>query len=305
MQMVYSLSAKSKRILKNSSSGGAFYLVAKYYIKILSGVVYGATCEGVDVYHKRIDSLRQIKELQKSKYVKSELRNVFFEVKSDLENDKYVLFVGLPCQVFSLSKYLEIQNISNEKLFCIDLICHGVPNKKTFNEYIEKKFPNEIIKKIDFRYKNPFWQEYSIYIKTNKRNYINYKFNDEYLASFLKGYNLDDVCYNCKFKGDNRKSTITIGDFWRVKSLYPKFYNNRGTSLIVVHDEEKFRKVLDYFCRHAEIHAVDFEKALKPNPSYFYANKKPTDNFDIVLKDRNTNFKQKIKSIIKFIFKRL
>ena len=108
MPKAYSLSAKSYRVLKKSSSGGIFYLLSKYFIKNLDGIVYGATIEGSDVYHKRVDTLEQICELQKSKYVKRDLKNVFQECKSDLKNGKYVLFVGLPCQVYSLCNFLEL-----------------------------------------------------------------------------------------------------------------------------------------------------------------------------------------------------
>lgn len=305
MPKAYSLSAKSYRVLKKSSSGGIFYLLSKYFIKNLDGIVYGATIEGSDVYHKRVDTLEQIRELQKSKYVKSDLKNVFQECKSDLKNGKYVLFVGLPCQVYSLCNFLELDKISQDRLFCIDLICHGAPSKKTFKEYLDKKFPNETIKKVDFRYKNPFWEGYSILIRTNKRKYVSYKFNDEYLVSFLKSYNLDSACYSCKFKSDNRKSAITIGDFWNVKTLYPKYYNNRGTSLIIVHNETKFNEVFKYLSSTAEIHEVNFEKAIEFNPSYFNTSKKPEGNIKIELKDRKKNFIARIKTLLRTIFKRM
>lgn len=304
MKKAYCVSSKSRKVLKNSSSGGVFYSLAYYFIKDLNGIVYGATSKGANVYHTRITRIQDIEKLMKSKYVRGALKNTFEECKNDLISGKNVLFVGLPCQIFSLKTFLDIKQVNCTNLCAIDLICHGVPNQKTLINYLESRFPNEVIKSIDFRVKKPFWEGYFIKIETDQKIYSEYKFNNEYLSDFLNGANLDECCYSCKFKGENRKSSITIGDFWGVKTLYPKFYNNRGTSLLIVHDEVKFLPMLQILKKQMRIHEINFEDAIKFNESYYKPTKKP-EKITFNKQKKNINIKAKIKSFFKLLFKRM
>ena len=70
------------------------------------------------------------KQMRESKYIQSKLGNTFKNVKLDLDTGKRVLFSGTSCQVAGLKRYLgkEYNN-----LFCVDIVCHGVPSKKVWN----------------------------------------------------------------------------------------------------------------------------------------------------------------------------
>ena len=48
----------------------------------------------------------ELYKLQGSKYVQSNLKNVFKLLLEDLKNNKEVLFIGTPCQVNGLKMYL-------------------------------------------------------------------------------------------------------------------------------------------------------------------------------------------------------
>ena len=52
---------------------------------------------------------------------------MFSLVKADLKAGKPVLFIGTPCEVAGLKKY--IKRIP-EDLYLVDLICHGVPSQQ-------------------------------------------------------------------------------------------------------------------------------------------------------------------------------
>lgn len=54
-------------------------------------------------------------------------------VKADLKAGKPVLFIGTPCEVAGLKKY--IKRIP-EDLYLVDLICHGVPSQQMLYEHI-------------------------------------------------------------------------------------------------------------------------------------------------------------------------
>jgi len=56
---------------------------------------------------------------------------------------------------------------------------------------------------------------------------------DLYLRSRLSFYR--DACYSCHYKGCNRESDITIGDFVGMKELLRKEYDGYGTTLSMVH----------------------------------------------------------------------
>lgn len=71
------------------------------------GQVYGVGySDGMDVLHMRIDNAADLKILQKSKYVQSDMRNVYANIKKDIESGSLVLFVGCPCQVAAIYSFL-------------------------------------------------------------------------------------------------------------------------------------------------------------------------------------------------------
>ena len=108
------------------------------------------------VKHIFIEKLEDVSLLQNSKYVQSDLGDIFINIKQYLEQDMYILFSGTPCQVFALKLFL---GKTYETLLTIDLICHGVPSLKFFNDYLqaEKNKKGIDIKKFIFRDKQYGW----------------------------------------------------------------------------------------------------------------------------------------------------
>lgn len=266
---------KDKNVLLNSSSGGVFYSIAYETLTEYKGVVYGATMVGTNVFHTRIDDVKLLPSLTKSKYVISEMRNCFAECLEDLRADKNVFFVGTPCQIYALKKYLDLKGMSKEKLLTADFICHGAPKKKYFDLYFKEAFPNAINPVIDFKYKKPSWENYSFLVKYGKKEFVESHETNTYFNAFLGNYILLDSCYNCSFKGENRYSDITLGDFWGCSEYYPEFYNKNGTSLIVIRNKREL--LLQMVKKHCEVNEVDYHLSLKNNESYFISSKKPKD----------------------------
>ena len=117
-----------------SSSGGIFILLAKEILK-RNGIVFGAAFdENFNVKHISIDNEKDIEKLMGSKYVQSNMGKVYKEVKEFLENGKYILFSGTPCQIEGLKKFLKKDY---DKLYTQDIICHGVPSPKIWQMYLE------------------------------------------------------------------------------------------------------------------------------------------------------------------------
>lgn len=121
--------------LQKSQSGGAFFAIADKFIAE-RGYVYGAVFTDTwRVIHKKATEKQTLSSLRMSKYVQSDMRGVFMQVKNDLRNGHKVLFSGTACQVAGLKSF--IPNGLHENLFCIDIICHGVPSPKIWEDYID------------------------------------------------------------------------------------------------------------------------------------------------------------------------
>lgn len=56
------------------------------YILGKNGVVYGCAANGIEVRHIRVDSISELRKLQGSKYVQSDVRGMFRQVKKTCSN---------------------------------------------------------------------------------------------------------------------------------------------------------------------------------------------------------------------------
>lgn len=92
----------------HSSSGGAFWALAKPVIDA-GGVVYGAAFDELfNVRHIRCEDETALKRCCGSKYVQSDVGEMFAAVREDLASGRRVLFSGTPCQVAGLKSYLKL-----------------------------------------------------------------------------------------------------------------------------------------------------------------------------------------------------
>ena len=94
----YATKNKNDEERKDSTSGGMFKILAKYVIS-KKGIVFGVKYdENLNVVHDYAETLEDCKKFSISKYVRSDLNNSYNKVKEFLDNGKYVLFTGPPCQ---------------------------------------------------------------------------------------------------------------------------------------------------------------------------------------------------------------
>ena len=209
---------KDKYIRDTSSSGGIFSSLA---INILNdgGVVYGAIFnDELIVQHCRIDTIDGLDKMKGSKYVQSIIGDIFLNVREDLNNNRSVLFTGVPCQVAGLYGYLERDY---ETLVTCELLCHGVPSPGVFEKhkrFIEKKYDSKI-NEFKFRYKTKERSQ-NIHIKFDNGMVYHTEnpMEDYYYSGFQSGVILRESCYSCKYVGIKRYADITLGDFWGLSS---------------------------------------------------------------------------------------
>lgn len=257
---------KDEKVRSGSSSGGVYYALAKEIIKE-NGYVFAACYdENLEVVHREIRTEEELIESCGSKYVSSHLGDSFQRIKEHLKNDDKVLFVGTPCQCAGLLSYVEKER---KNLLCVDFVCHGVPSRVAWRKYLATK-ENQIgkIKKINMRDKSTGWSKYQYSWKmvNDKGVYTELQSDNSYMKGFVSDIYLRPSCYECCFKGVNRLTDITLGDYWGCWNIQPDMDDNKGTSLVLLHNEKGktyFDKILNCFvCKEAMLH-----QAVLANPS--------------------------------------
>ncbi len=296
----YACINKDEEIRMQSTSGGIFTLLASAIIK-RGGVVFGAAFNNeFGVYHTYSETTEDLKKFRSSKYLQSDIQLSYKKAKELLDDGRYVLFTGTPCQIEGFKSFLLGKEYDN--LYLQDIICHGVPSPlvwKKYKEYREKK-ANSKLGKMSFRSKeNTTWEEYHVNMKfENNSNYdINHN-DDAYMKAFLKHLSLRESCTDCKFKKNNRISDITLADLWGIKNVKPELNDEKGTSLVIV-NSTKGQELMNEIRELMICEEVDFQKAITGNPSFNTVSKiNPKADLFFEELDKDVDFERLIKKYI-------
>lgn len=230
--------SKDEQIRKTSSSGGVFYELAKEVIAS-EGIVCGAaTNDDLSVSHRMAEKKEDLVALQRSKYVQSEMRDSFLNIKKNLDQNRLVLFVGTPCQVDAVKRSAGDEH---ERLVTVDFVCHGVPSTRIYRDmisYYEHKKKNTV-SNVTFREKDLGWRRQALKIYFSDGTFLLMPSTDTvFYYSFLKSQSLRKSCYTCQY-ASNHQSDITMADFWGTKEK-----DDRGISLLSI-NTEKGQKLFD------------------------------------------------------------
>ena len=236
---VYAAVFKDSEILETSSSGGIFTPLAAAVID-RGGAVFGAAwTNGLNLEHICVENKEDLKRLRGSKYVQSNTKETFSQVKDILNEGRSVCYCGTPCQISGLKAYLGKEY---ENLLTVDIICHGVPSIKMLHDDLKAVAGEDFsaIKDIRFRDKRYGWAVKGAVITDGKE----YKYNastSPYYFYFLKGEIYRESCYNCRFPSENRQGDITLGDYWGIRGeLIDKLGDinpDKGISCVLVNTE--------------------------------------------------------------------
>lgn len=308
--LVYAAKNKNEHEQINSSSGGIFSVLADFVINN-GGSVYGASFEdNFQLKHVRITKKENLFRLRGSKYLQSNVENVYTQIKNDLDKEFYVLFVGTPCQVGGLRNFL---GKDYEKLIIVDLMCHGVPSQKIFDKYIvwlEEKYRSKVIE-YNFRSKDKkMWgKNAKVQFADEKIKYFPDNL-DPYYKAFSQGSIYRECCYSCKYANERRNGDFTLADYWGIEKQHPDFYDEKGVSAVIINTEKGkylFEKLKDKFNY--------IESSMDKVKEYNVNLKRPTERKDIrnfVYDDidnkkfhkyikENLKYRRKLKDIVKNI----
>lgn len=264
---VYAAITNDRDVWQRSSSGGAFYEICKAAKALFCDCVfYGVTVEKEKVYHLRVDTLEGVEKFHKSKYVQSDLNDVFLQVKSDLDKGYHVLFSGTPCQVAGLCRLTS----KPTNLICIDFICHGVGSPAVFSSYIKEKEEerNDSLLQYEFRSKS----KSNMCIHTSYTSYTSgkeyYEEYDAYNRLFLSQLCIRPSCgVNCQFRSEERLSDITIADFKNKFEVLPKDNDKRSWSTIIINSETG-KKLWQLMTDRMKYYQVSLDDIKKWNPLF-------------------------------------
>ena len=264
----YAAYNKNIEVRKASSSGGVFFALAEYVIGEEGTVIAAGFDSSWNVAHRACSCIDSISELMQSKYVQSAIGETYKQTFITLNSGKKVLFCGTPCQIHGLLNYLKL-TINHEEwrknLITVDFICHGVPSPRVWQDYLREKTKKQMVRKINFRDKTNGWRDFSLRIDfDNSIGYLESWHRDLYMQGFIRNLFLRESCYECRFKGIERPSDFTIGDFWGVHEIMPDFFDDNGTSIIMVHNE-KALKMLSAVNKYLVLEEIDNDIIVKTN----------------------------------------
>ena len=301
---VYAIQHKKEDILLNSSSGGAFSLIADYVIE-KGGAVCGCVFdEEFRAVHIVTEDETVIEKMRGSKYVQSDTADAFTEIKSRLEKGQAVLFTGTPCQVDGLKRYL-IKDYEN--LITIDLICHGVPSPLLLREYIKTVEDKKgTITDIKFRDKksNGWRSEGTITCEkgANNKKYVISPFRDSYYNLYYVRNNVSRMsCYCCKYATQKRVGDFTIGDYWNIPDVVPELDYEKGVSVVLANNQ-KAQDIIREIKDSVVIYETELVAAVRGNGNLSRPSEMPDSRKNIYKKILKNGFEKTAKEECKFSY---
>lgn len=220
--------------LVQSASGGVFASLAQAVIA-QGGVVYGCAMlyedDKLTPKHICVSEQKDLIKLKGSKYVQSDLGDIYVDIQKKLQDNIIVLFSGTPCQVMGLEAYLQKDY---ENLYTVEVICHGVPSIKMFHDYMAyvEKMEKKNVVEFKFRDKSQGWKLHGKMVLQDESGTKTEKYfepeESSYYQMFLNSYTYRESCYNCPFASEYRQGDVTIGDFWCIDLVHPEYMTDKG-----------------------------------------------------------------------------
>lgn len=256
--------------LRARSSSGGFFSELAELVLAKGGAVYGAAYgEDYRVHHIRVHSAQELKKLCGAKYAQSDLGDTFRSVKKELEEGTMVLFSGTPCQAAGLRTFL---GKDYDGLILVDFVCHGVPSPEAWTRYVSYRAAQDnngtLPKSINMRSKHTGWSRYrysNLYTYDGKK-YTAGSAEDLFMRLFVGDQINRLSCAGCAFKGYNRVSDFTMGDFWGAWDILPEMDDDRGMSVLLVHTA-KGASLLEQFRDNLNVMEITLEEASRQNPA--------------------------------------
>lgn len=297
----YSAVSKDHRILKLSSSGGAFSAIVSEFCDgdtLIFGAKFGES------FSAEIDCVKgaeNIAPFRGSKYIQAYSVGSFKKAAEFLKSGGKVLYSGTPCQIAALRLFLKKDF---ENLLTVDVSCHGVASPEVFKKYIsalEENFGKKIVK-YSFREKSRFF-----FKKNSKSSSIEFSdgsrkvfFNDDFIKAFMQNVILRESCYNCPFASRRRYSDISLADFWGIELIDEKLDMGNGVSLLTP-NSPKGKSIVEKLDSYMNLQQREVEPSLRWNGGFNAPVKRNIlrERMTEILKSEDSKFMSELKILTK------
>ena len=233
---VYAGRVRDKETLMLSSSGGAFTVLSDFFLEKGDAVVANVYNYQTNTSEFHLIQNKSERDAARgSKYMQNKPGDIFRETYQwlMLNPERNLLFVGMGCQADGFRKYVEMKNIRN-RVYIVDIICHGSPSPKLWKEYAESLENRKgKITYLTFKDKRNGWKSPTAFVKINGKEVS----ISDYVKVFYNRCALRPSCHECPYATTERKTDLTIGDFWHIEETIPDFYDPNGNSLFLIHTD--------------------------------------------------------------------
>lgn len=225
---------KDDELCLKCTSGGVATQLAIDFIQIPQSIYYGAAISSNNsCQHIGCVCLEDIKKTIGTKYIQSDASKAMSDAKKRILEGWRVLFSGTPCQIAAI--YSLIPNRYWDKLYTIELICHGTPSKKVADYNVNYYGCKEMVA---YRTKRLGWCKLDGKKVVFAQSLIDANGNIMYTPVdnfFHKSFStiVNPSCSKCFFSQPLRCADIVLGDQWGLINKYPERSNIGASSVIV------------------------------------------------------------------------
>lgn len=233
----YIVQHRNEEIRRQSTSGGAFTAIANAILRE-GGVVFGAAFDkNFVVRHMPVDNESALSVLRNSKYVQSDISQVYAQIREFLADGRVVCFSGTPCQVGAVRK----QFPNKENLYFVDVICREVTSQKLLKKYIgyQESRKGKQVRALRFRDKYYGYHYPVMDIEfsdgSHYRRPLHY---DPYLRAFFSNVYSRYSCYKCPYRKGERFGDLTLYDALDISDCSHLIKNDLGATKVIVNSEK-------------------------------------------------------------------
>lgn len=233
----YAIICNDSTIFQASSSGGAFSMIARHALANGWYVAGAVWTKDWKVKHVVTNDPEEVLRMAGTKYLQSEMGEVYSNVRTLLESGTHVLFCGTGCQVAGLNRYLRKKY---NQLLTINIACYGAPSPVIWQKYLrelQRRYALGNIREVHFRRKIN-GSAMNMQVIGSQGTYNNQVYEDPFGWGLIKAVLDRPCCRSCRFKGAASGSDITIGDAWGVSEIIPELEPNRGISITLCHNQK-------------------------------------------------------------------
>lgn len=257
-----------------STAGGVFTALAEYALEC-GGVVFGAALdEKVQIRHIAVKNKEDLRLLRGAKPIQSDLGDAYQQVQMYLEQGRYVLFSGTPCQVDGLYRFL---GEHPENLLTCDFACGGVGSPSVWERFMDSMVYVKRHRAVDVHFCEK--------LKGEKERRFRVWFDGGGIfdapvskcqlgRGVLRRLFLRPACYHCAYANVNRPADLTMGMLREFSGVPGALEQQGGVSLLLI-NTVKGAHIFDQLPLKREPYPL--EKAVADNAALRCAAAMPAD----------------------------